>query len=51
MIHSISRHKIYKLLVDDLSEAAAKILLQLKLGSEETKSGFSKNEILILSKT
>ena len=46
MIHSISRYKIYKLLVNDLSEAAANILLQLKLGAEKTKSGFSENEIL-----
>ena len=46
MIHSVSRYKIYKLLVNDLSEVAANILLQLKLGSEETKSGFSENEIL-----
>jgi len=46
IIHSVSRHKIYKLLVNGVSEASVNILLQLKLGSEQTKSGFSENEIL-----
>tara|TARA_B100001996_G_scaffold374411_1_gene352984 strand:+ start:942 stop:1580 length:639 start_codon:yes stop_codon:yes gene_type:complete len=46
IIHSVSRHKIYKLLVSGVSEVSVNILLQLKLGSEQTKSGFSEDEIL-----
>jgi len=46
IIHSVSRHKIYKLLVNGVSEVSVNILLQLKLGSEQTKSGFSEDEIL-----
>ena len=46
MIHSVSRYKIYKLLFNDLSDAKTNVLLQLKLGSEKTKSGFSENEIV-----
>ena len=46
MIHSVSRYKIYKLLFSDLSDEKTNILLQLKLGSENTKSGFSENEIV-----
>ncbi len=46
MIHSISRYKIYNLLLNELSDTTTIILLQLKLGSEKTKSGFSENEIM-----
>ena len=46
IIHSISRYKIYEILVNHLPKISTSILLQLKLGSEETKSGFSENEIL-----
>ena len=41
IIHSISRYKIYEILVNHLPKISTSILLQLKLGSEKTKSGFS----------
>tara|TARA_Y100000766_G_scaffold263221_1_gene255059 strand:- start:21 stop:659 length:639 start_codon:yes stop_codon:yes gene_type:complete len=50
IIHSISRHKIYELLINKRANISTKILLQLKLGSEETKSGFSENEIINIVK-
>ncbi len=50
IIHSISRHKIYELLINERANISTKILLQLKLGSEETKSGFSENEIINIVK-
>lgn len=46
IINSISRYKIYEILVNHLPKISTSILLQLKLGSEKTKSGFSENEIL-----
>ena len=50
IIHSISRHKIYELLINKRANISTKILLQLKLGLEETKSGFSENEIINIVK-
>ena len=50
LIHSVSRQKIYKLLVNSKPKDSIRILLQLKLGIEETKSGFSENEILSIVK-
>ena len=50
IIHSISRHKIYELLINKRANISTKILLKLKLGSEETKSGFSENEIINIVK-
>ena len=50
LIHSVSRQKIYKLLVNSKPKDSIRILLQLKLGLEETKAGFSENEILSIVK-
>lgn len=45
LIHSISRRKIYRKLFLIESKTKINILLQLKLGTEESKAGFSKKEI------
>ena len=50
IIHSISRHKIYEILINAGANISTKILLQLKLGSEKTKGGFSENEIINIVK-
>ena len=50
LIHSVSRQKIYKLLVNSKPKESIRILLQLKLGLEETKAGLSENEILSIVK-
>jgi pyridoxal phosphate enzyme (YggS family) len=45
LIHSISRKKIYNKLLSLDQEKENKILLQLKLGDESSKSGFTDHEI------
>ena len=45
LIHSISRSKIFDKLSELKTSKNIKILLQLKLGEEETKSGFNEAEI------
>ena len=45
LIHSISRKKIYDKLLSLDQEKEHKILLQLKLGNENSKSGFTVDEI------
>ena len=50
LIHSVSRQKIYKLLLNSKPKESIRILLQLKLGLEETKAGLSENEILSIVK-
>ena len=45
LTHSISRKKIYDKLLTFQSEKEKNILLQLKLGDEESKSGFTEHEI------
>ncbi len=45
LIQSISRKKIYQKLLTLDSKNITNVLLQLKLGVEESKSGFSKEEI------
>ena len=45
LIHSISRNKILDKILKLESNKKIKILLQLKLGEEETKSGFNEKEI------
>ena len=45
LIHSISRSKIFNKLSELKTNKNIKILLQLKLGEEETKSGFNEAEI------
>ena len=45
LTHSISRKKIYDKLLTFQSEKEKNILLQLKLGDEESKSGFAEHEI------
>ena len=50
IIHSVARLKIYKILISKESNLSSQILLQLKLGTEETKSGFSENEIVDIIK-
>tara|TARA_B100001029_G_scaffold179234_1_gene188047 strand:+ start:2768 stop:3409 length:642 start_codon:yes stop_codon:yes gene_type:complete len=50
IIHSISRQKIYEILINAETNISTKILLQLKLGSEKTKGGFSENEIINIVK-
>ena len=45
LIHSIGRNKILDKILKIESNKKIKILLQLKLGEEETKSGFNEKEI------
>ena len=45
LIHSIGRSKIFNKLSELKTNKNIKILLQLKLGEEETKSGFNEAEI------
>ena len=45
LIHSIGRNKILDKILKLESNKKIKILLQLKLGEEETKSGFNEKEI------
>ena len=45
LIHSIGRNKILEKILKLESNKKIKILLQLKLGAEETKSGFNEKEI------
>ncbi len=45
LTHSISRKKIYDKLLTFQSEKEKNILLQLKLGDEDSKSGFTDHEI------
>ena len=45
LIHSIGRSKIFDKLSELKTNKSIKILLQLKLGEEETKSGFNEAEI------
>jgi pyridoxal phosphate enzyme (YggS family) len=45
LIHSISRKKIYEKLLSIQHDKSKNILLQLKLGEEESKSGFTDKEI------
>ena len=45
LIHSIGRNKILEKILKLESNKKIKILLQLKLGEEETKSGFNEKEI------
>ena len=45
LIHSIGRNKILDKILKLESNKKINILLQLKLGEEETKSGFNENEI------
>ena len=44
MIHSVSRKKIYDQLINLDRKETTRILLQLKLGHEKTKSGFSEED-------
>tara|TARA_Y100000813_G_C24072655_1_gene309481 strand:- start:132 stop:767 length:636 start_codon:yes stop_codon:yes gene_type:complete len=45
LIHSIGRNKVLDKILKLESNKKIKILLQLKLGAEETKSGFNEKEI------
>ena len=51
LIHSIGRKKIYDKLLTFQSEKEKNILLQLKLGDESSKSGFTEHEIYEIEDT
>ena len=46
LVQSVSRLKVVKALIDRDDETSKNILLQYKLGNEETKAGLNRNEIL-----
>lgn len=46
LIHSVGRNKVYEQILNVDTDKDIKILLQLKLGSENSKGGFNDNEII-----
>ena len=46
LIHSVGRNKVYEQILNVDTDKDIKILLQLKLGAENSKGGFNDNEII-----